>query len=450
MHYVPSKLVWWYLQGPPNLFDLAFMRKTINIERKNLVYGLSALAFTARLSYLPRAVPISVAKSKIKWLNIEQKTIPIMNLDTYQNPVYVKLVDEMYINTSISYLRGDMESVLYGLLRINSNCQLYKECTAKVEEFINGNNVNLTNIKSFLLATIFLDQNLKLKEIKRVLSDLITSTVYPIGEKAHIFYLIQSSKKFEDESIALNQFILRQSEELKRRNRLNVLVQGTFSLTSNHFKADYEKFLEGKLTTDAIIKSASELVPIYKACLHLRKNFPDYLTLYSSKIEGLIQKLSKINQSPEIWFAISESEKIINSNLGKDIDATILTLLKENKIEWAQRIKEIQNDSVTISINQQFGLTRMSNYDIFYATELLSAEGRNLVVTIPAEKKEEYLNFLHGSNLATDRQSIVRLVIFFLITELLIAMNTMSSIDLLNNYINEAVQISLKPKSCYQ
>lgn len=369
-----------------------------------------------------------------------------MKLESYQNPLFVRLIEESYINSSISLHRNDIESILIGLKYLNDDSNLYRDSREVVEDYLLKNSVNLQNIKIFILAKAVLSFGEKDIEIRKGIKKLTSSSAYPLGEKAHVLFLCSEIESYESECIGLSIELAKQGKESIRRNRDSVTILATFSLLTDVFAPHHISYMNRILGDNKLLTSA-DLLPLIKSAIYLKRNNIEVDQNYNSRIETIVTNLSTVNQSPEFWFAISETEKIINSNLGDEVDSKVLEVLKNDNNVWANKIEKIEKDSVTISMNKSIGLPVNSNSDIFYLINFLKISGRIDVFTIPNSDKDTFEKLINSTDTSTSRKSIVRLTVFGLFCGCILAVSIASAIEISGELIENSFDLRLKAKS---
>lgn len=348
----------------------------------------------------------------------------------YINNSYDKLLDEITISTYISFYREDKESMIHGIIyddRISGSVK--SEINDFISNYVNSNDPNPNNLIVFLLASTFKKvvnlSNSKLTETKRTLSALIQNEVYPIGQKSHFNYLLSTTNSHREIREELDKYLTKKSKIFFQSGKEEDGILASYSLINKEFLQNHLSFCEKFIDKNhSGVDELSRISVFIKSIIYVVKNNKSNID-FGSKVESILSKSLKNDKSPDLWFAISVSEKIINSNLDSDVNQKILGILKESGYDWSELIDNIQPQSLTVNIKNSIQFSPPSVIDAYYSLQALELLDRNYVFSIPIEDVDNYTKFITKSELSTNYKSIYILsgftaLVFSLITIVLL------------------------------
>lgn len=345
--------------------------------------------------------------------------------NTFINNSYDKLLDEITLSTYISFYRKDVESVVLGLFydeRISEKIKY--EISILLSEYLNSKTPILNNLIIFLLAYIKKDKikfpSGRLPEIRNIIDSLIKNEIFPIGQKAHINYMLLKINGFKDQKNELNLHLTKKSNEYFNTGNIEGGILASYSLINNAFLQKHLKFCENFIEENITgFEGLSRLSTFVKSTIYIARN-DESNNQFGAKMESILSKSLKYDKSPDLWFAISESEKIINSNLEDDINQKIIEIIKSSGNNWSKLITNIHSDGITVNIKNAVQFAPPSVIDAFYSLQTIELFNRDYVFSLPIEKADEFKNFTSKSELSTNYKSIYILCGFVGVSFLLI------------------------------
>lgn len=340
----------------------------------------------------------------------------------YINPLYNKLIDQINLGTQIAYLHKDYESTILGFKFFNRiDIETKNEIQESIHAYIKSTEPIEENIIAFSAFISYFNyedilNSDNIEKIKLTIGKISNSKVYPLGRKALIAHLIKYKPDFEKVYSNLITSIHNHSMNLISEKGMNTsIIDAIFVLNSFDDSTLFEESIffinneiessasESKLTTSKFGKIIYYLNE--KSAL---KN--SYVIRYEDKLGQ--ELLSP--KSPDLWFAISESDKLINSNLGSDIEQVVLDSLESNNSKWKDYIEKIKDGYITINLGSGIEIPKFSVLDDYINLIVLRKIGRDFSVQLSIKESESYSEFksLDSEQLITDINSVNKLLIF--------------------------------------
>lgn len=362
--------------------------------------------------------------------------------DQYLNSVYKNTIEQIGFNNGFDVHANDYLSLSYGLATQNINSiSTPHKIIEKVEEFITIESLELNNLECWLvLLNTKYGKNITSKhanEISNLLKKSIESRVFPTGQKAKFGLLLSLSNSFGEELKELSKLCSSLAKKSFDEGDFEGGINLSFWIKSESFKANYTKFIEDNRLDDVPFSVLSKVV-YYLASVG-EKGF----SWYEDRLNILLD--DKIDS--EVWFALIESKKIINSNLEEHINESILKQLKESDQKWVDRIEKIENEFVTINIPRQSSFTNLSNEDILFATLALSKSNRKEVYTIPVTEKDNYTRFISNNGWIISTKTLITVISFYCVVAISIFYLIERNWSELNDFSSEFYETKVNPKS---
>lgn len=273
----------------------------------------------------------------------------------FNNHIYSRLREHVVFENEISRAREDTESYLFTLyapiLVGDSDEQIIK--TPRPDN-INLNEINtLSRIKEFAYY-IGLSERLGLKltnaqrdTFSALLNELLDSSAYPASSKSIICWVLRDIQEFRSQIEKIEEQLEKKALDEFSRFNYQEGIEISFGIKSDRCIA---KIIENPIqfTKEAINWSRDKLS---KSIIRLTNvdNF-DVSNLVNELEKKIEDELSSWIE-PDVWLAVIESEKIINSNIPQEDVSEVLENLASSNKSWAKLIDDISKDGIHLRLN---------------------------------------------------------------------------------------------------
>ncbi len=370
-----------------------------------------------------------------------------------RNLTYDRLADQVKIEYEIGKSRGSVADQGFALL-----CDFaYEENDhlKKVEVLFQGltdKEVKVSNVLEYSLLLHLKSLHDKkvsseiLDKVKYYLQELLKSQSYPIGNKGLILFLIKDVPELKAIAQVMNSSLLKRAASLFNDNRKIELVIDTCFACEDQ---------EGKLSAIDLHNELKEKLndlsrdKVAKALLYLSK--VEELDL-SELIDGLEEKINQDFSNwikPDIWLAIIESEKLVNSNLPQEELEKILKNLKESKSDWSQKIESIEKGGVFLNLGEISRSPNFSPLEDSLSLFALNRLGKDKVIQLSQRDVEDFKTYktLDKKGLITDLKSVNSFGFFIMLNIVSCAAILLFYLDSLNELFVSFWETKTNPKS---
>lgn len=320
-----------------------------------------------------------------------------MDLPTFKNPIYTRLKEHVLFENEISKKRKDLESQYFTLLAdFSFNQHVIQN---QIQDILKEKNYkdcsSLSDIKEFsLLIKLSSIHNVPIENnvfesFEYLLNELVSSKTYPVVAKSTISWILKDVQAFEP-------LLLKLQEQLDQ-NCIKYLS-----------KYEYKEGIElafGSNNDSAIDKIISNPIQFTKHAQNWPRDKIAKAIIRLNSVEGfslseLVKILeSKIDQEfsswvePDIWLAIIESEKIVNSNISQSEIDSVLNNLKNAKDSWAKIIESIDKEGVHIRLNNVMKRPTFSPFEDTLSLLALKCQDREYTIQISKKRYEDLILF---------------------------------------------------------
>jgi hypothetical protein len=370
-----------------------------------------------------------------------------------RNLTYDRLVDQVKIEYEIGRSRESITDQGFALLcdfAYEENDHLKK--SEALLEVLTDKEVKVSNVLEYSLLLHLKSLHDKkvssdiLDKVKYYLQELVKSQSYPIGNKGLILYLIKDVPELKGIAQKMNSSLLKRAASLFNDNRNIELVIDTCFACEDQ---------EGKLSAIDLHNELKEKLndlprdKVAKSILYLSK--VDDLDL-SELIDGLEEKINQDFSNwikPDIWLAIIESEKLVNSNLPQEELEKILKNLKESKSDWSQKIESIEKGGVFLNLGEISRSPNFSPLEDSLCLLALKRLGKDKVIQLSQKDAKDFENYkiLDKKGLITDLKSVNRFGVFIMLNIILSTAILLFYLDSLNELFVSFWETKTNPKS---
>lgn len=371
--------------------------------------------------------------------------------NTFTNPLYQILLEHIVIDNQISIAKN-----LYEQQAVTLMCSPAFSVDDRKVQLDNLRNILLTSQPQLNNLLLYVIGTKILNEEKAPLNEVVISTIkknillasestsFPIGKKSLINFFIQDIPQFKAEFVVLNNKIIEITNELIADKRSPEIIIDTYFSTNNTSDDEIISLILDYLKKKPIAINSSKLS---KALILLKnrkiENLPYYIEAYENVLNEELLKW----KTSDVWFAIVESEKIINSNLPNEISNTILETLKDLGASWPDRISTIQKDGIFLNLGSNRQIPNFSAMDDYLNYYCIAKIGRDKTVQLTMEEYEEYGKHVDvGINsILYDTKSIKLMFIFVGILSISITLICIIFFGDASRYLESFLEARTKP-----
>lgn len=349
------------------------------------------------------------------------------------NQAFLDLKQHILLENKVFAARQDLK--LQATTLLCSNCfnqnEINQQIELLLENFVSNFENNASDISSaYNNSLLFYLASRNKIQIPKSLYEYINSTVFRAIETTHyplslkgliLFFLSESS--FNIPQMALNIDKLK-TEAIENLNNKNIpgAIDGFFGVQN----------IEDKDITTIVnsVKEDPNIIGREKisklAIMLIRQKKPEHEEIITI-LEDLIANDFEYWITPDIQFALIESEKLINSNLPSELINEILETLKKSGEEWTGTIDNIQERGVLVDLTK---FSRMPSFSpIEDALSLMALTEANRIMKYELTKAEfDFFKYLgkvdNEKKIGTLSGGITLTVLSFLIG-ILLTLNTL-------------------------
>ena len=311
----------------------------------------------------------------------------------FNNHIFSRLREHVIFENEISRAREDFESYLFTLYA-PSLVRSAEEQIIKTSELnnINLNEINsLSRIKEFAYY-IGLSSRLGLNLTKdqrdtfaSLLNDLIDSSAYPDSSKSIICWVLRDIKEFKSQTEKLEEQLEKKALDAFSRFNYQEGLEIAFGVKSDKC---ISKVIENPIqfTNEALKWSRDKLS---KSIIRLTDvtNF-DVSNLVNELERKIEDELSSWIE-PDVWLAVIESEKIINSNIPQDDINEVMENLASSSKSWAKIVDDISKDGIHLRLNSVIKSPAFSPIEDTFSLIALHMNERERTIQLSEREFEE-------------------------------------------------------------
>jgi len=321
----------------------------------------------------------------------------------FKNQVYSRLSEHIVFENEISKSRKDYESLLFtllvpGIFTDSEKREIVKDVEANIAS------KKLTSLSEIKLLSLFvavskevgLSVSKDVKDsLKSMLERLDQSASYPAASKSLICWILDSSNEFEKQLDKIKETLTIKSKEHQDKFQYLDGIELAFGVSSRTcldtiINTPRQFFLEAQSwSRDKIAKS------IIRLSQDSRFNTYDLVKLLETKID---EELSSWVE-PDVWLAVIESEKVINSNIPPDDINVILDNLSNKSSSWAKMVSKINDDGVYLKLNNIIKSPAFSPIEDSLSLIALNISGRDTVIQLSQDEYKKLSKFADLKNL---------------------------------------------------
>ncbi|MDP4092824.1 MAG: hypothetical protein Q8920_05615 [Bacillota bacterium] len=314
---------------------------------------------------------------------------------------YTLLKQQVVLENKIYLTRKDTYLQLFTLLCNNcfSSFDLEKQLI-DIQESINQLPYdNSVAIEYTLLYYLLVKNEVKITKITKEAIDTIQvntldTSRFPLNSKALIAYFLTFSGVSNQQIIDYINDIKNESISLIENGNVAAAIDGLFAL--DNIEERYLDLMIGYVKENFRNIGREKLA---KFSLELIRWSSKESECILSLLENFIEQDCESWIIPEIQFALIESEKLVNSNLSKDIVNEILYTLKSSGEEWTKSIDEILEDGVIVDLKSYNRMPAFSPNEDVFSLLALTLGDRLSKYEINADEYDEYLRIMAIENI---------------------------------------------------
>lgn len=314
---------------------------------------------------------------------------------TYQNPIYSRLSEHVLFEYELSKKKHDIESQLFTLLAdfVFDKQRVRNDLNDLLDESYFNKIDSLSKIKELaLLFNISPKYDIKLSSelesnLSYLLKDLNSSVHYPIVSKSLVCWILKETENFSSCINDLQSQLRQKSLELLDEYKYLEAIEVAFGCTDSNC---LDKIKENPIQFNQHT-SGWPSDKLAKAIIRLSPCTDFHLEQLVDKLERKLHDDYSSWIEPDIWLAVIESEKIINSNMEQEEINNLLHNLKSSKNSWASIVDNIENEGVHIKLSSIIKSPAFSPVEDTLSILALNIAGRSETVQL-TEKKFRELN----------------------------------------------------------